>query len=1332
MIKAKPWEHLLPIIAMLLFILAAVNAFAQPCLNGWSYRVPVYIDNASGSSLSGHQVKVVWNTQSLIAQNKLNMNGNDIRVLSKTGTVLPYWIEPNTFNSTASELWVKVSSIPTGQDTIYLFYGAGSATPLSDGASTFEVFDDFEGAVINTSLWDTCISGSATVSDGEVSISHSSVSERSVFTTQTGFTDPLVAEMYVNSASKGLLFIGLGDFATPAAYATVFEEPFSSIYNARAKKVTTSAPCFGVTDLSSPYNTGNAVSNYVGVWSFQWPSSNTQVYGWPGGSDTAMATGVTIPTSSKLAFGLMNKSNGSASIDWVLARKYSANQPICSLGSASTNSFTASVSSNSPICTGDSLLLQSEASTTGLTYQWAGPNGFNSIEQNPTIANATSAGSGIYTVTISVAGGCGNVTQNVQVEVSNVSVPGSLSGATTVCAGDNQGVVSLSGQSGEVVRWETSTNGQNTWNTINNTTDSLTYLNLSSGAYYRAIVQNGACSEAATQSVQIAVDQPPVGGSVLGSDDACVGNNSGILQLVGYSGVISQWQHSVDGGATWGNTGTTSTTQDYLNLADSTLYRVQVSSGVCSDTFSSVAAIDVQPLPQPAFSADAVCQGSSSAFQNQSQINSGAISSYSWDFGSSTSTATNASHAYPQAGTYLVTLTATSGFGCVGTVVDTAIVHPMPNVHFSTNDACLDETISFTNLSTISGGAISEHEWFFGDNDSLVSLNADHDYAMAATYTVILKSTSNQGCIAQSSTQIDVHPMPTADFAHDTVSIGEATAFYNNSAIASGNLSYTWAFGDGSFSNAINPTHYYGTAGAFEVILVTASVFGCSDTIADSVLVAQPPVADFTVAAVCQGDTSVFTNTSLSTSGNLSYLWSFGDGNTTQVEHPQHVYSAPGTYSATLEITTEFGATDMITKTVVVYPRPVVHFGFQEVCDTVPVQFDNYSVISTGSLSFTWGFGDASGSNDIAPQHLYATSGTYLVQLVAISNGGCADSLTRSVSVHPRPVVDFSFTTACDGNETEFVNTTTISPGIIQSYLWDFGDQDNSITQNPTHRYAQQGRFDVRLIAQSQAGCTNERTKTVQVLERPVAAFGFQNVCFGEAVDFTNQSTISSGNLNYTWELAGEVRMTETPSYTFTQPGKINVQLTVTSDEGCADSLMRQVQVYALPSAIAFVDQKELSRGYRTMLYATGGAYYAWTPEASLDSPFGSSTSARPLETTEYTVRVVDTNGCESDTSLVVTVVDDYKLVASNVLTPDGNGKNDLWVIENIDVYSDATVRIYDRWGSVVYENKAYRNDWGGTNSAGETLADGTYYYVVTFDSDDRIYKGAVTIIRNN
>ncbi|MBB2149931.1 MBG domain-containing protein [Pedobacter gandavensis] len=158
-----------------------------------------------------------------------------------------------------------------------------------------------------------------------------------------------------------------------------------------------------------------------------------------------------------------------------------------------------------------------------------------------------------------------------------------------------------------------------------------------------------------------------------------------------------------------------------------------------------------------------------------------------------------------------------------------------------------------------------------------------------------------------------------------------------------------------------------------------------------------------------------------------------------------------------------------------------------------------------------------------------------------------------------------------------------------------------------------------------------------------------------------------------------------------------------------------------------------VSKGETVILTASGGSNYVWALHNSVISGQNSGIlTVRPRETTTYTVTVSNANGCSEQKSFTVNVLDDMeKIKATNILSPNGDGYNDKWIIENIDFYPNNEVKIFDRSGRMVYSKKSYDNSWDGTLN-GMPLSEGTYYYVIDFGKNHRIIKGFITIIREN
>ena len=134
-----------------------------------------------------------------------------------------------------------------------------------------------------------------------------------------------------------------------------------------------------------------------------------------------------------------------------------------------------------------------------------------------------------------------------------------------------------------------------------------------------------------------------------------------------------------------------------------------------------------------------------------------------------------------------------------------------------------------------------------------------------------------------------------------------------------------------------------------------------------------------------------------------------------------------------------------------------------------------------------------------------------------------------------------------------------------------------------------------------------------------------------------------------------------------------------------------------------------------------------WFPDEALDCDTCTSVSAFPVETTTFSV-LIESDGCEAEDDITI-IVDTPKF--PNVISVNGDGKNDTFVIPGLENYDNPRMTIVNRWGSVLWDSQPYQNEWGGTNEKGEPLPEGTYYYVLRLDlQDSEIITGHVTIIR--
>lgn len=173
------------------------------------------------------------------------------------------------------------------------------------------------------------------------------------------------------------------------------------------------------------------------------------------------------------------------------------------------------------------------------------------------------------------------------------------------------------------------------------------------------------------------------------------------------------------------------------------------------------------------------------------------------------------------------------------------------------------------------------------------------------------------------------------------------------------------------------------------------------------------------------------------------------------------------------------------------------------------------------------------------------------------------------------------------------------------------------------------------------------------------------------------------------------------------------------------------VTVNPAPAGEVVSDKEVLSLGDIATLKASGGTTYLWeAAEEIINGQNTDSLTVRPSKTTTYRVRIGNGSGCTTIKSITVEVAEDYKaLIPNNLITPNGDGKNDVWVVKNIDMYPNNEVTITDRSGRVVYTKNGYNNTWDAT-SEGNPLPEDTYYYILYINSGKGKLTGFISVVK--
>ncbi len=256
------------------------------------------------------------------------------------------------------------------------------------------------------------------------------------------------------------------------------------------------------------------------------------------------------------------------------------------------------ISANATVCAGVNSGTLSLTGNTGAVLQWE-----RSVDNGASwqaIANTANVNSysnlsvtTLYRALVQSGNCVAQYTNTVTITVIPSTVPGLLSANATVCFGTNSGTLTLAGNTGAVVRWESSVDNGSSWQNIADTVNTYQYSNLIATTIYRVLVQNNNCGVGYSNTITIMVNPAANAGILSGNISVCAGANSGTLSLTGYTGNITQWESSTDNGVSWNVIADTLNTYSYNNIAVTTQFRVLVKNGNCNSNYSNTVTITV-------------------------------------------------------------------------------------------------------------------------------------------------------------------------------------------------------------------------------------------------------------------------------------------------------------------------------------------------------------------------------------------------------------------------------------------------------------------------------------------------------------------------------------------------------------------------------------------------------------------------------------------------------------------------------------------------------------------------------------------------------------------
>jgi PKD repeat protein len=909
------------------------------------------------------------------------------------------------------------------------------------------------------------------------------------------------------------------------------------------------------------------------------------------------------------------------------------------------------------------------------SWYWEFGSGVPSVLQNPSHI-FTTAGTHSVKLTVVDTSGC---TNTISKSVSIASEPVvRFSFPQPVCVQSSVQFDNLSNVPGSfIVKSEWDFGDGNTQ--IMNTLASVSHIYTTYGTYTASlkITSNEGCEK--TLSLPVVILPAPLADFSVSS--TCL---SSLAQFTDLSqagvGGITGWSWKF-GDPTSGinNVSSVKLPSHTYNTAGSFPVSLIVSnSGGCIDTI--VKQVLIHGLPVADFTFTPGCVNGSTHFVCSTFVNTGAISSYSWNFGDGQSLqGLDPTHIYLNSGSFTVTITVTDTTGCTSTKSHLVVIADPPTAVFDiAAQTCSGNPVLFSVLPS-AGSPVTSYLWEFGDGkDTLINApasgNVSHIYAYGNNYTVVLTVKTALGCEAKSQRALTISPGPAAKFSYENSCTGAATSFKDLSVVNSGPsiVNWSWNFNDpSSFSNNIsglqNPYHVFNTAGTYIVSLTVGNSSGCYNTVTKSVVINPKPAVDFDWSGSCIGSTKFTVNTSVTNISTIaSYNWDFGDGSVHDVtRNPVHNYMVTGNHTVILTIVTASGCKNSVSKIVSISPQPSAFFSSNSSCLGTSTEFTDESFYSTGVpvTAWHWDFGVNANLKDTSnlqnPTWIYKTLGVYEVKLTVTAQNGCQNTVTLPSQVFGNPTANFTYTVSpCGKGAVYFQDSSYNKQAPIISYDWEFEANHFSTLQDPVYVfYSADSCYDVRLIAKDVRGCVDTIVKQACVPAEFDFSFSATNNCLFDSAYFSPlEMSNSTGTLaSFYWNFGdpksgtNNISTKRLPAHYYDQPGTYSVSLSAIDIYNCSKMIYREITV--LPQPVSYFTSTEgacdSSMYFNEASYSTGSTISRWTWEfgdgvvqtiVAPDSPDISHKYAVPGQYT-VSLTVVNSTGCTSKTTVTGVVV---------------------------------------------------------------------------------------------
>ena len=765
----------------------------------------------------------------------------------------------------------------------------------------------------------------------------------------------------------------------------------------------------------------------------------------------------------------------------------------------------------------------------------------------------------------------------------------------------------------------------------------------------------------------------------------------------------------------------------------------------CRDTITKPGFVQVSQPKADFFISDTMVCLNTQIWFKQTVTSSVYVTDYFFDLGDGfTTNDGSVYHTYASQGVYNVKLAIKDANGCRDSIVKPVrIVNAKANFAMSDSfTTCPPLLVSFANQSLNNASS----SWDFGNGNTSQLINPSHTYTFSGVFNVKLTVTGVGGCRDSTIRQVKIlGPNGVLSYSpiRGCVPLQAAlnVSYLPNSSPAK---FFSWDYNDGvtAFGSSQNTSHTYNALGDYVPKVILEDSLGCRvgiegpDTIRVKGIEAR--IKAIPTYLFCDSTTVQFSDSTITNDTISSRFWDFGDGNSSQLQNPVHKYSQPGVYRVVYRAETITGciSSDTLAPLIKIVPSPILDFtGDSLLCRPAVANFRGlWNNADTSTMRWAWDFGNGDTSmRQNPPSQNYPQAGTFNVVFTGKSASGCVDTVVKKIKVVDKPtIVAAGAPVICRDRNT----TLTASGG--RTYVWDASSTlsclncPNPIAQPDTNTI-------YRVTGTDSNGCVNTDTVLIRVQQRfRVTVGGGDTLCLGEFARLT-----ATGAENYTW--TPPLNMSNPGSgFTTVRPDSTTTYMLVGYDNNNCfyDTGYIRIVVYPIPNVDILREQIQITIGDTVHLTSTSSAdvtAWRWTPSAGLSCATCPSPIAKPTrQSSTYELLVTNGGGCIArDQVTIVTICNGGNIFIPNTFSPNGDGMNDVFYPRGKGVYGIKAMRIFSRWGELLYERTNFvPNDvtagWNGTYQ-GKKLTPDVYVYVIDIVCDnDYVFsaKGNVTLLK--